>query len=263
MESITQVEAGEGGGGGDTCTGDKSLERRSLSFQRPAASSSGTWRQTHWQECFQGRWKGRHDYSLCLLCRRYLHVGHLPLALVDVDGVVVDDAGESLETAVKGGRVEVLVVTALEVLGHHVLLKAELGSVVQVEGVDVVVEQHGLLLQLCLVTELSLPPPPLAHDGGGGEESPEGGQAERDEESQSSQGQESTEKSASSSAVVLLLALSLLVDIDGSSTASPTSTSCTQVISCLSSLHWSYRSCRRELRTRCSHSLHSGPRSHC
>jgi len=164
-------------------------------------------------------------------------VGHLPLALVDVDGVVVDDAGESLETAVKGGRVEVLVVTALEVLGHHVLLEAELGSVVQVEGVDVVVEQHGLLLQLGLVTELSLPPSPLAHDGGGGEESPEGGQAERDEESQSSQGQESTEKSASSSAVVLLLALSLLVDIDRSSTASPSSTSVAVAGSSVSTAH--------------------------
>lgn len=137
----------------------------------------------------------------------------------------------------KGGRVVVLVVAALEVLGHHVLLEAKLGAVGQVEGVDVVVEQHRLLLQLGLVTELSRPPPPLAHDGGGGEEGPEGCQAERDEESQSSQGQESTEKSASSSSVVLLLALSLLVDIDRSSTASPSSTSCTQVNSSLSSLH--------------------------
>lgn len=68
----------------------------------------------------------------------YSHVGHLPLGLVDVDGVVVDNAGQLLETAVKGRRVVLLVGAALKIFGHHVLLEAELGTPGQVQAVDVV-----------------------------------------------------------------------------------------------------------------------------
>ena len=156
---------------------------------------------------------------------QYSHVGHFSLGLVDVDGVVVDQAGQFLEAAVQGGRVDLLVSAALQVLGHHVLLQADLGALGQ--GLHVAVQQHGLLLHLSLVTELDRSPPSLAtYDGRGGEESSEGRQAERDEESQGSEGQESSQETSGSTSVVLVLALTLLVNIDWSSTSTSSSTSC-------------------------------------
>ena len=126
----------------------------------------------------------------------------------------------------QGGRVDLLVRTALQVLGHHVLLQADLWALGQ--GLHVAVQQHGLLLHLSLVTELDRSPPSLAtHDGRGGEESSEGGQAERDEESQGSEGQESSQETSGSSSVVLVLALTLLVNIDWSSTTTTASTAST------------------------------------
>ena len=103
----------------------------------------------------------------------YLHVGHFSLWLVDVDGVIVDEAGEFLQAAVQGGRAELLVGRpALQVLGHHVLLQTDLRA--RGQALHVAVEQHGLVLHLSLVTELHRAPPPATYDGGGGEEGTEG-----------------------------------------------------------------------------------------
>ena len=74
----------------------------------------------------------------------YSHVRHLPLHVRDVDGGIVEDAGELLEAAVQllglGGGVA----GALEVAGHHVLLQAQLGQLLQAG--HVAVQQLQLLL---------------------------------------------------------------------------------------------------------------------
>lgn len=126
----------------------------------------------------------------------------------------------------QGGRVVLVVGSpALQVLGHHVLLQTDLRALGQ--GLHVVVEQHGLVLHLSLVTELHRPPPPAGpHDGRGGEESSEGCQAQRDEESQGSEGQESSQQTSGSASVVLVLALALLVNIDRGATSSSSPTAC-------------------------------------
>ena len=87
----------------------------------------------------------------------YSHVRHLPLHVRDVDGGIVEDAGELLEAAVQllglGGGVA----GALEVAGHHVLLQAQLGQLLQAG--HVAVQQQGLPLHSRHVGHIGRPPP--------------------------------------------------------------------------------------------------------
>ena len=88
---------------------------------------------------------------------RYSHVCHLPLHVGDVDGGIVEDAGELLEAAVQllglGGGVA----GALEVAGHHVLLQAQLGQLLQAGHVAV---QQLQLLLLQAQRRVGFPLPP-------------------------------------------------------------------------------------------------------
>ena len=92
----------------------------------------------------------------------YSHVRHLPLHVGDVDGGIVEDAGELLEAAVQllglGGGVA----GALEVAGHHVLLQAQLGQLLQA-GHVAVQQLQLLLLQAQRRVGFPLPPAQITY----------------------------------------------------------------------------------------------------